>query len=185
MSTRVSSGTSLSSTYYLRNFYTNNTSAMKSSGRSSFSKTELAYDDSLALHRAAKKLKNYKYSDEENSDNISGTIMAFVGTYNNSLDSANSTSSSSMKRYAKQLKKLAVKYSDELEDMGITVNKDGSLKANENLVKKADMDKVKKVFGKDSDFTSTLYRVSRQMSNSSYDDYYTSLRTGNNINLTV
>ena len=78
MSTRVSSATSLSSSYYLRNFYTNNRSAMKSSARSNFSNTELAYDDSLALHRAAKKLKNYKYSDEENSDNISGTVMAIL-----------------------------------------------------------------------------------------------------------
>ena len=185
MSTRVSSATSLSSSYYLRNFYTNNRSAMKSSTRSNVSNTELAYDDSLALHRAAKKLKNYKYSDEENSDNISGTVMAFVSTYNNSLDSANNSSSASMKRYAKQLKKLATKYSDEFEDMGITVNKDGSLKANETLVKKADMDTVKKVFGKDNGFTSSLYRISCQMSNSSYDDYYTSLRNGSNINLTV
>lgn len=185
MSTRVSSGTSLSSTYYLRNFYDNNTSAMKASSRSSFTKTELAYDDSLALHRAARKLKNYKYSDEENSDNIAGTVMAFVSTYNNSIDSANDTSSSSMKRYSKLLKKLASKYSDELEDIGITIDKDGSLNANETLVKKADMDTFKKVFGKDSDFTSSIYRISRQMSNSSYDDYYTSLRTGSNINLTI
>ncbi len=185
MSTRVSSATSLSSTYYLRNFYTNNRNAMKASTRSNFSKTELAYDDSLALHRAAKKLKNYKYSDDENSDNISGTIMAFVSTYNNSLDSANSSNSSSMKRYAKQLKKLATKYSDEFEDIGITVNKDGSLKANETLVKKADTIKVKKIFGQDNGFTSSIYRISRQMSNASHDDYYTSLKNGSYINLTI
>ena len=149
---------------------------MKSSKRKEYSITELAYDDSTALHRAAKKLKNYKYSDDENTDNIRGTVMALVDTYNNSIDSASNSSSSSMKRYAKQLKKLASKYSDELEDIGITINKD---------VKKADADTLNSLFGNDNDFTSSLYRVSRQMSSSSYDDYYTSLRTGSNINLTV
>jgi uncharacterized protein YjiS (DUF1127 family) len=158
MSTRVSSATNLSATYFMRNFYSNNRDAMKSSKRKEYSITELAYDDSTALHRAAKKLKNYKYSDDENTDNIRGTVMALVDTYNNSIDSASNSSSSSMKRYAKQLKKLASKYTDELEDIGITIN---------------------------NDFTSSLYRVSRQMSSSSYDDYYTSLRTGSNINLTV
>ena len=111
--------------------------------------------------------------------------MALVDTYNNSIDSASNSSSSSMKRYAKHLKKLAGKYSDKLEDMGITINKDGTLKANEELVKKADADTLNSLFGNDNDFTSSLYRVSRQMSSSSYDDYYTSLRTGSNINLTV
>lgn len=99
MSTRISSATNLSATYFMRNFYSNNRDAMKSSKRKEYSITELAYDDSTALHRAAKKLKNYKYSDDENTDNI--------------------------------------------------------------------------------------HRVSRQMSSSSYDDYYTSLRAGSNINLTV
>ena len=56
--------------------------------------------------------------------------MALVDTYNNSIDSASNSSSSSMKRYAKQLKKLAGKYSDELENIGITINNDGTLKAN-------------------------------------------------------
>lgn len=177
MSTRVSSATNLSATYFMRNFYSNNRDAMKSSKRKEYSITELAYDDSTALHRAAKKLKNYKYSDDENTDNIRGTVMALVDTYNNSIDSASNSSSSSMKRYAK--------YTDELEDIGITINKDGTLKANEELVKKADADTLNSLFGNDNDFTSSLYRVSRQMSSSSYDDYYTSLRAGSNINLTV
>lgn len=66
-----------------------------------------------------------------------------------------------------------------------SINKDGTLKANEELVKKADADTLNSLFGNDNDFTSSLYRVSRQMSSSSYDDYYTSLRAGSNINLTV
>lgn len=54
MSTRVSSATNLSATYFMRNFYSNNRDAMKSSKRKEYSIIELAYDDSTALHRAAK-----------------------------------------------------------------------------------------------------------------------------------
>ena len=75
MSTRVSSATNLSATYFMRNFYSNNRDAMKSSKRKEYSITELAYDDSTALHRAAKKLKNYKYSDNENTDTVSYTHL--------------------------------------------------------------------------------------------------------------
>ena len=57
MSTRVSSATNLSATYFMRNFYSNNRDVMKSSKRKEYSITELAYDDSTALHRAAKKLR--------------------------------------------------------------------------------------------------------------------------------
>lgn len=42
MSTRVSSATNLSATYFMRNFYSNNRDAMKSSKRKEYSITELA-----------------------------------------------------------------------------------------------------------------------------------------------
>lgn len=107
MSTRVSSATNLSATYFMRNFYSNNRDAMKSSKRKEYSITELAYDDSTALHRAAKKLKNYKYSDDENTDNIRGTVMALVDTYNNSIDSASNSSKSWQINTVTSLKTLA------------------------------------------------------------------------------
>ena len=49
MSTRVSSATNLSATYFMRNFYSNNRDAMKSSKRKEYSITELAYDDSILM----------------------------------------------------------------------------------------------------------------------------------------
>lgn len=160
----VSSATSLTSTYYMRNFYANNSGVIKSSARSDYSKTELSYEDSLALHRAIKKLENYKYTDEENEDNINHTIAAFVNTYNYAVDSSDSSSSSTMERYSKQLKKLASKYSDELDDIGITVNKDGTLDANTNLIKASELDDLKSLFGKDSKFASSLKNISKHMS---------------------
>lgn len=41
MSTRVSSVTNLSATYFMRNYYSNNRDAMKSSKRKEYSITEL------------------------------------------------------------------------------------------------------------------------------------------------
>ena len=41
MSTRVSSATNLSATYFMRNFYSNNRDAMKSSKRKEYNITEL------------------------------------------------------------------------------------------------------------------------------------------------
>lgn len=183
--TKISSGISLSNTYFKRRFYTNNTDAMNKSKRSDFSKTHLSYEDSLALHNAAKKLKGYKYSDTDNEENVKSTIMAFVDTYNNTISSADDSTSNS-KRYSKQLKSLVKKYSDELSDLGITVDSKGSLSANENLLKKASMEDINKVFGKDEKLTSSLYRITGKMSNVSYDDYYSSIiSTSTKINLTV
>ena len=47
------------------------------------------------------------------------------------------------------------------------------------------IDDLKNAFGKDAGFTSSLYGISRRMSNSSYDDYFTSLSKGQNINVGV
>ena len=52
----ISSGVSLSKDYFLRNYYQNNRSAVKTSGRNELTKSELSYEDSVALRRAVKQL---------------------------------------------------------------------------------------------------------------------------------
>ena len=61
-----SSATSLTSSYYLQNFYYFNRNALKASYRKDYSKTELSYEDTRALKRAASKLSSFHYSKEEN-----------------------------------------------------------------------------------------------------------------------
>ena len=71
MSIKVSSGISLSTNYFLRNFYTNNQKAAKTSGRSGYSNVELSYEDSRALNRAAKRLSKSDFgsdTDEKDDD---------------------------------------------------------------------------------------------------------------------
>ena len=98
----ISSGVSLSKDYFLRNYYQNNRSAVKNSGRKELTKSELSYEDSAALRRAIKQLGKYKYDDTDNSDNIYGSISALIDTYNNSLDSNSQTSASKIRKAAKK-----------------------------------------------------------------------------------
>lgn len=180
----ISSGVSLSKDYFLRNYYQNNRSAVKNSGRKELTKSELSFEDSAALRRAIKQLGKYKYDDTDNSDNIYGSISALIDTYNNSLDSNSQTSAS---KYVKQLKKVISKHSDELSDIGITVSKDGKMSYSENLLKNAKLDKLKEVFGKPSDLNKSLGNIAKRMHSTSYNDVMTQALggIGTNINISL
>lgn len=178
----ISSGAELSKDYFLRNFYQNNRSAVKSSKRKELTKNELSYEDSTALRRAVKQLDKYSYSDSENKNNIYNSITAFIDTYNNSVDSNSSTSAS---KYAKQLKKLISDHSDELSDIGIKVGSDGKMTYSENLLKNADMDKLKEVFGKESGLTRSLSGVAKRMHTISFDDVMGQALRGEGIGINI
>ena len=105
--TAESSGTNLTSNFYLQNFYRMNRSAAKVSTRKDYNQTELSYEDSRALKKAAAKLSSFDYSEEENSDNILSTIQAFVDTYNFTIESSNNPDSETY-RQNRQLKALSV-----------------------------------------------------------------------------
>ena len=182
----ISSGTDLSSTFYLRNFYTNNKNLVKSSNRKNYLDIELSYEDSRALSRAAKALSKFSYSESDNSKSITNSVLAFTKTFNYTLESTKDTTDSSSKRYVKQLKKLTSKYKDELEDLGITINGDGSLKVNEDFLKNRDSDELGKLFNKNSDFSKQLKQLSKKLSNSTYSDIYSQMTgSGLQVNITL
>ena len=120
---KVSSGLSLSSNYFMRNFYANNRNVIKTSGRNDYTKIELSFEDSRALTRASKRLLSNDYGsetdekDEDVSDTTRSSIEAFVTTYNNAIDSSKTTNSHDTKRYVKQLKALTNKYASELSSV--------------------------------------------------------------------
>lgn len=178
MSTKISSGISLSSSYYMRNFYAENRAAAKKNGRSDYSKAELSFEDSRALSRAAKKLSQMDFGsardekDADISDSARSSIEAFVETYNNTMDSAKSSSDASTQRYYRQLKKLSRKYAEELEDIGITIESSGKLSINEELLKTADNSKARKLLSADSDFTRTAQKLARKMNSAIREDLF-------------
>lgn len=183
---RESSGVSLSTNFFLRDYYKADTKAFKASVRTDYSNHELSYEDGLALRRAVKKLGSFEYSDDENKETLSAGILAYIDTYNNALSSSSKSSEKDISRYSKQLKRLSSQYSDELKAIGITVNKDGSLTANENLLSKASPEKLKAAFSSDGDFMKSVKSIGKRLSNNSYEAIYSDLTgSGANLNITL
>lgn len=192
MSTKISSGLSLSSSYFMRNFYSENRNAAKKSGRSDYSKTELSYEDSRALTRAVKKITSVDFGsdkDEKDSDindSARASIQAFVETYNNTMDTAKSSSDSNTSRYYRQLKKLTGKYADELEDIGISIESNGKLSINDELLKTADNSKARKLLSGDSDFAKKTLTIAKKMNSAIRDDLFSQISSKKlHINITL
>lgn len=189
---KVSSGLSLSSNYFMRNFYANNRNVIKSSGRNDYTKIELSFEDSRALTRASKRLLNNDYGsetdekDEDVSDTTRSSIEAFVTTYNNAIDSSKTTNSHDTKRYVKQLKALTNKYASELSDIGITVERSGKLTVNEDLLKTANNSKVRKIFSPDQEYSKKAYSICGKFSNAVRDDIVSQVNgKGLHINISL
>lgn len=149
--TFAGTGTTLSSSYYLRNFYNSNRSARTSSTRKNMDNTELTLADSHALRRAIRQLSDYNFSESDETD-VRNSVLAFIETYNNTLSSTSNSDDYNLERNMKQLKSLTDSYSKELNKIGITVNDDGTLTSRESLFNSADISKFKKLFSKDSDY---------------------------------
>lgn len=153
MSSASNSGTGVnfSSNFFMRRFYSENRAAFASSTRSDYSKTQLAKEDSRALRRAIKNLSTYSF-DEDDSVNVRSNVKAFVETYNNLVSSGKDSSDSDISRVTGKLTSLTKEYTDELDDIGITVNDDNTLSIRENLFANADISKFKSLFSSDSAF---------------------------------
>lgn len=156
-------GTTLSTNFYIRNFYRKNISAQSGDTRPTMSKAELSFADSVALRRAVKKLGSFEY-DEDHDTDIRNSVLAYLKTYNNTLSSVSESDDQSLQRFSKQLKKLSQDHADELDKIGITVNSDGSLTSRESLFKTASLKKFKSIFSRDSDFMQRSSALSKRIS---------------------
>jgi len=178
-----SSATSLTSTYFMQNFYRYNRNVIKASNREHYHKPELSYEDSRALKRAASALSSFSYSEDDNGDNLVNTIQAFTETYNNALDSTNSKDYDTNRQH-KQLKALTKKFGEDLEDIGITIEEDGKLSVSENILKGSSFDEVKKLFSKEADYVKGIRNIAKRMNAQSHEEIYT-LMTGNGGRLNI
>ena len=188
----VSSGVSLSTNYFLNNFYENNRSVSKSSGRSDYTKLELSYEDSRALTRAAKRLLKNDYgsdTDEKDtaiSDTTRSALTAFVDTYNNTVDSSKTSTDHDTKYQLKKMKAYLHKYSDELEHIVISMESDGKLKINEDLLKTAKNSKVRKIFSSDQEFSKKFLNLSKKAHSAVESDIYSQINgKGLHVNIAL
>lgn len=178
-----SSATSLTSQFYMQNFYRMNRNAMKVSTRSDYTKTELSYEDSRALKKAIAKLGSFNYDEDENGDNLLNTIKAFTETYNFTLESS-SSEDSEMFRQNKQLKALTKKYEKTLKDIGISIEDDGKLSISENILKGSSFEEVGNVFSSKADYITGVRSIAKRMHNNSYDAVYAQMTgAGGRLNI--
>ncbi len=151
MSAIAGTGVSLTISFYKRNFYSDNRNAATSAKRTSYSSTELANADASAIRRAVKKLRSFTF-DEDNKINIRNSVSAYVDTINNLMTSGKKTGDKQAERYLNSLSSLNSTYSDELDDIGITVNPDGTLTTRSTMFSSASISRFESLFSKDSDY---------------------------------
>lgn len=162
LNTYVGTGVTLSTNYYMRNFYASNRDAGKSSKRSEFSNHELSLEDGLALKRAVKSLGSFTY-EEDNDTNIRNGVKAFISTYNNTISSLSDSSDRDLTRDLKRLKSLTKEYANDLDKVGITVNNDGTLTGRDALLGTVHLDKLEKLFSSSSDYMKHVTSYSKQI----------------------
>jgi hypothetical protein len=176
----------------MRNYYKNNRDAIKSSGRKDLSNIELSYEDSRALSRAAKRLLRNDYGsdsdaeDSDISDTTKASIEAFVTTYNNALDSGKESTDHDTAHYVKQLKSLTKKYSDDLEEIGISIGSDGKLSIDDSLLSLADNSKLRDLFSSDKEYSKRVLSMASKMNNSVQSDIFSQVNgKGLHINISL
>lgn len=189
MALKISTALSLNTDFFMRNFYKENRSAIKTNDRKNFSNIELSFEDSRALSRAARRLMKNDYGSSEDEDTdiddtTRSSIEAFVNVYNNALKTSKDTTDDDTVHYLRKIKSMTQKNADDLAEIGITLEKDGSLSINDELLKMADTSKVRKVFSSENDFTKTVWNLSKKLNNSVQNDIYGQV-TGNGLRINI
>ena len=112
-----------------------------------------------------------KYTDKKdptettgNAKTYSNKLKAFLDTYNNTYESSKASRDSNLKQAASSMKSLVKKYKNELEEVGITIDKDGYLKKSSSS--KIETTKpFEDLFGKKSNFLQELDRIPNRIKN--------------------
>ena len=76
-------------------------------------------------------------------------MLAFVSTYNNTLESGGE-SGEKVRHLQKSMKKITQKYEKQWNELGITLQKDGKMKLADNSGDKFSLSKLKELFAKEN-----------------------------------
>ena len=148
--------------YYYNQYYSKNKALVTASNRSHYSDTTLVQADSLALKKAVSRLTGFDYSDSNGADVINA-VMAFADTYNNAMDSSESTTDHSVSRLRRSIKSLTKEQSDALSKIGITVKSNGKISVDKDTLGNSRLANVEKVFSEDSEFMESLQGLAKKM----------------------
>ncbi len=145
-------------------YYSPNREMRLSSTRENSTNHDVVSADTSALTKALDALDELDFEDKEadNTKKIYNTIMSFVDTYNNAIDSAGDSETRGVSSKVGKMRQALKEYSKELEEIGISVKNSGKLTVDKAELKKATLSKVKKVFSKDSsDFSADIRKINK------------------------
>ena len=156
---------------YLRNLYkSTDSSLVKGSNRKEASKPKLIIADTTALQKGISSLADEDYGDPDEEDeeitkaNFYKKMKAFADAYNNTLDSSSSYKTSKYAKNAtKQIKSLVSQYSDELDDLGVSLDDDGYMTLSDSAFDNIDEADFEGTFGKDSEFMMSLNSIAKKL----------------------
>ncbi len=160
---------SISSTLTLRNMYGDYRALITKTNRNTATNNQLSYADATALKRAVKKLNDYDFEDAS-EENRAAYLRAFVDTYNYTMQSTKSSTNTYAASAYKGLKNLVSKYSDELEEIGISANSSGYLKLSSSSATNLSGSTFDKFFTNDSKFMKSVLTYAKKVT--SNVDYY-------------
>jgi hypothetical protein len=191
MKTNIEGGYSMSmvitTTNMTRRAYSGNTLFKDADYRKTCSNHDTVSADRKAMIRALDRLDTLDFdsTDEDDTKTIFNSVSSYVDVYNNAVTSALASDSSNIKSTGRQMKSLTKEYASQLEDMGITVKNNGTLKIDKSELQTATTRQVSKVFGND-DYKSSMKSLMKKLRNQvNREQVQLSDSVGNNLNLSV
>lgn len=135
--------------------------------QSMLTKTKTAY---TKMNQAAGNIQEYlsnlmsaedkslftKAEESGKTDQVVSEITKFVSDYNTMIENLYDAGGTVDNLYANQLNAAMKGMKDELKEIGISVEKNGTLKINKTVLSNTSLDKLKKIFGPDSSFGEKL-----------------------------
>lgn len=107
---------------------------------------------------------------EANRKVLTSELLDCLEDFNKMMTSMNKVNSSTMSLYIRQLKQYETEQYGALEDVGVSVEKDGTLTVKEEKLKNADIHKLKKVFHEKGCFLDKVgYKSKNIQSNAEYN----------------
>ncbi|MDD7178567.1 MAG: hypothetical protein SPG09_13185, partial [Lachnospiraceae bacterium] len=146
--------------------YAGNPGYKDQSFRACSSNHEVMGADRKAMVRALDRLEQLDFDSEDENDtkSIYNAVTSYLDVYNNAVSSAMESDSSDIRRTGKNMKALMKEYGSSLEEIGIQVKSDGTVKIDKSELKKATTRQVSKVFGNE-DYLSGMGRLMKKLRN--------------------
>ena len=134
--------------------------------RKNSSNHEVVSADRKAMVRALEQLGDLDFdsTDEDDTKSIYNTVTSYLDIYNNAVTSANASNSSDIRRTGKDMKELMKEYGSSLENIGIQIKSDGTVKINKSELQKATTSQVSRIFG-DNDYLSGMNKLMKKLRN--------------------